>query len=127
MWPGACLITCICVSDRRLHFLWRAGGPAGEKALSDLRLRVTEHNVLVVAKYYSRVTTGRLAELLDLPAAEVGGWFTMAGSPLQGSTERHKLLHCLWAPPDRFDLLGTLCMLGLQPLRDGLVMVRDCG
>jgi 26S proteasome regulatory subunit N5 len=29
---------------------------------------VTEHNVLVVAKYYSCITTKRLAVLLDLPA-----------------------------------------------------------
>eukprot|EP00798_Chlamydomonas_sp_ICE-L_P019746 gene19746-26438_t len=38
--------------------------------LADLRLRVIEHNVLVVAKYYTRVTMTRLSELLDLPQAE---------------------------------------------------------
>ncbi len=31
------------------------------------RQRVTEHNVLVVAKYYSRIRSERLAQLLDLP------------------------------------------------------------
>jgi PCI domain len=31
---------------------------------------VTEHNILVVAKYYSRIRMERLAMLLDLPAAE---------------------------------------------------------
>ncbi|GAX73784.1 hypothetical protein CEUSTIGMA_g1235.t1 [Chlamydomonas eustigma] len=36
----------------------------------DLRLRVTEHNVMVVAKYYTRVTIKRLSELLDLPSSE---------------------------------------------------------
>ena len=34
------------------------------------RLRVTEHNVLVVCKYYSRIRLARLAQLLDLPPAE---------------------------------------------------------
>jgi PCI domain len=34
------------------------------------RLRVTEHNILVVAKYYSRIRMERLAMLLDLPAAD---------------------------------------------------------
>ena len=34
------------------------------------RLRVTEHNILVVCKYYSRIRLARLAQLLDLPVAE---------------------------------------------------------
>lgn len=32
------------------------GGASGPQRLADLRLRVTEHNVLVVAKYYSQIT-----------------------------------------------------------------------
>lgn len=44
------------------------GGNASR--LADLRLRVIEHNVLVIAKYYKRVTMTRLSELLDLPQAE---------------------------------------------------------
>lgn len=34
------------------------------------RLRVTEHNILVVAKYYSCIRMERLATLLDLSAAD---------------------------------------------------------
>jgi len=34
------------------------------------RLRVTEHNILVIAKYYSRIGMERLATLLDLPVAD---------------------------------------------------------
>jgi len=41
-------------------------GEYGAKRLEDLKLRVIEHNVLVVTKYYTRITTARLAELLDL-------------------------------------------------------------
>ncbi|EIE19531.1 putative 26S proteasome regulatory subunit [Coccomyxa subellipsoidea C-169] len=46
------------------------GGEAGAKRRADLRLRVIEHNVLVIAKYYARITLARLAQLLDLSAAD---------------------------------------------------------
>mmetsp|Transcript_35851 Transcript_35851/g.101471 ORF Transcript_35851/g.101471 Transcript_35851/m.101471 type:complete len:489 (-) Transcript_35851:103-1569(-) len=47
------------------------GGDAGVKRAEDFRLRVVEHNMLVIAKYYSRVRMARLAELLDLSPDEV--------------------------------------------------------
>ncbi|KIZ02997.1 26S proteasome non-ATPase regulatory subunit 12 [Monoraphidium neglectum] len=40
----------------------------GAKRREDLQLRVVEHNVLTVAKYYTRISMARLAELLDLSA-----------------------------------------------------------
>ncbi|GKV25230.1 hypothetical protein SLEP1_g34698 [Rubroshorea leprosula] len=46
------------------------GGPLGDKASEDLRQRVIEHNILVVSKYYSRITLKRLAELLCLTIQE---------------------------------------------------------
>ncbi|XP_047971781.1 26S proteasome non-ATPase regulatory subunit 12 homolog A-like [Salvia hispanica] len=46
------------------------GGSLGEKAAEDLRLRVIEHNIHVVSKYYSRVTLKRLADLLCLNLQE---------------------------------------------------------
>lgn len=46
------------------------GGSLGEKAAEDLRLRVIEHNILVVSKYYSRITLKRLADLLCLNIQE---------------------------------------------------------
>ncbi|XP_062007203.1 26S proteasome non-ATPase regulatory subunit 12 homolog A-like [Rosa rugosa] len=42
------------------------GGSLGDKAAEDLKQRIIEHNILVVSKYYSRVTLKRLAELLCL-------------------------------------------------------------
>jgi len=36
----------------------------------DLRKRVIEHNVRVIAKYYTRIHTSRLTELLDLDEEE---------------------------------------------------------
>ncbi|GER48997.1 26S proteasome regulatory subunit family protein [Striga asiatica] len=46
------------------------GGSLGEKAAEDLKLRVIEHNILVVSKYYSRITLKRLADLLCLTVQE---------------------------------------------------------
>ncbi|KAK9110529.1 hypothetical protein Sjap_018589 [Stephania japonica] len=46
------------------------GGPLGDKAAEDLRQRIIEHNIIVVSKYYSRITLKRLAELLCLSVQE---------------------------------------------------------
>ncbi|OVA01448.1 Proteasome component (PCI) domain [Macleaya cordata] len=46
------------------------GGSLGDKAAEDLKQRVIEHNILVVSKYYSRITLSRLAELLCLSLQE---------------------------------------------------------
>lgn len=46
------------------------GGDGSAKSKNDLRARVTEHNILVIAKYYSRLQLSRLAQLLDLPPEE---------------------------------------------------------
>ncbi|CAH1793593.1 unnamed protein product [Owenia fusiformis] len=42
----------------------------GNKRWKDLKIRVVEHNIRVMAKYYTRVTTKRMSELLDLSEAE---------------------------------------------------------
>ena len=44
--------------------------PKAFQRWQDLRKRVIEHNVRVVAKYYTRIQFARLTTLLDLPAAE---------------------------------------------------------
>lgn len=49
-----------------------AAAEGGAKRRADLQLRVVEHNVLTVAKYYTRISMARLAELLDLPQDKVG-------------------------------------------------------
>jgi 26S proteasome regulatory subunit N5 len=38
----------------------------GQKRIKELHHRVIEHNIRVIAKYYTRVTTKRLTQLLDL-------------------------------------------------------------
>lgn len=44
--------------------------PKAHQRYLDLRKRVIEHNVRVIAKYYTRITFPRLTSLLDLPASE---------------------------------------------------------
>lgn len=39
---------------------------AGQKQWNELHNRVIEHNIRVIAKYYTRITTKRLTQLLDL-------------------------------------------------------------
>ncbi|KAL5555807.1 hypothetical protein UlMin_038043 [Ulmus minor] len=46
------------------------GGSLGDKAAEDLKQRIIEHNILVVSKYYARITLKRLAELLCLSLQE---------------------------------------------------------
>lgn len=43
------------------------GDEASTKRLKELHNRVVEHNIRVIAKYYTRITTKRLTQLLDLP------------------------------------------------------------
>lgn len=51
-----------------IHFVLTApqpdifGGEAGAKVAADLRLRVVEHNIAVAARYYTRISTSRLAQ-----------------------------------------------------------------
>ncbi|XP_019463312.1 PREDICTED: 26S proteasome non-ATPase regulatory subunit 12 homolog A-like [Lupinus angustifolius] len=47
-----------------------SGKSLGEKAEEDLRQRIIEHNILVVSKYYARITLKRLADLLCLSVQE---------------------------------------------------------
>jgi len=46
------------------------GGALGAKTEEDLKLRIIEHNILVVSKYYSRITLKRIADLLCLSLQE---------------------------------------------------------
>ncbi|KAI9494908.1 PCI domain-containing protein [Zychaea mexicana] len=47
-------------------FVFSKSAEEGQKRWKELHNRVIEHNIRVVAKYYTRVTTKRLMQLLDL-------------------------------------------------------------
>lgn len=57
------------------------GYTIADLVIYERRLRVVEHNVLVVSKYYSRITTKRLATLLCLSEEEVCTPIEPASSP----------------------------------------------
>ncbi|XP_043280184.1 26S proteasome non-ATPase regulatory subunit 12 isoform X2 [Venturia canescens] len=42
----------------------------GRKRWAELRNRVVEHNIRIMAKYYTKITLTRMSELLDLPIQE---------------------------------------------------------
>nr|XP_018902865.1 PREDICTED: 26S proteasome non-ATPase regulatory subunit 12 [Bemisia tabaci] len=42
----------------------------GQKRWKDLKIRVAEHNIRIMAKYYTRITLKRMSELLDLSIEE---------------------------------------------------------
>ncbi|KAK7316988.1 hypothetical protein RJT34_00853 [Clitoria ternatea] len=46
------------------------GKSLSEKAAEDLRERVIEHNIIVISRYYARITLKRVAELLCLSVQE---------------------------------------------------------
>lgn len=50
--------------------IFAKGTRVGDAARQALQKRVAEHNVLVVARYYTRIALPRLAQLLDLPLDE---------------------------------------------------------
>lgn len=46
------------------------GGKEGKQRQADFKLRVIEHNILVVSRYYQRITMQRLSQILDLTQDE---------------------------------------------------------
>eukprot|EP00475_Leptophrys_vorax_P023550 TRINITY_DN3220_c4_g1_i1.p1 TRINITY_DN3220_c4_g1~~TRINITY_DN3220_c4_g1_i1.p1 ORF type:complete len:495 (+),score=101.28 TRINITY_DN3220_c4_g1_i1:110-1594(+) len=63
---------------------------AKESAVEDLRLRVIQHNILVVSKYYVRIRMARLAELLSLPVEEAEKFLSemVVGKVLEAKIDR---------------------------------------
>ncbi|CAG2069041.1 unnamed protein product, partial [Timema podura] len=48
--------------------VFSASSEQGRKRWQDLRSRVVEHNIRVMAKYYTKISVKRMSELLDLSA-----------------------------------------------------------
>ncbi|KAJ1948460.1 proteasome regulatory particle subunit [Linderina macrospora] len=58
--------------------VFHAGTEDGNARWKALRDRVIEHNIRVIAGYYTRITLTRLTELLDLPRADVEAFLSKA-------------------------------------------------
>ena len=54
----------------------KPGDPKAHTRYLDLRKRVIEHNVRVVAKYYTRISMPRLCQLLDLDEDETESYIS---------------------------------------------------
>ncbi|PSS30273.1 26S proteasome non-ATPase regulatory subunit 12 A like, partial [Actinidia chinensis var. chinensis] len=95
------------------------GGPLGVKAAEDLRQRVIEHNILVVSKYYSRITLKRLAELLCLSVQETEKHLSdmVVSKALVAKIDRPVGIVCFQTAEDSNDILN-LWALNLEKLLD---------
>ncbi|RZF45484.1 hypothetical protein LSTR_LSTR009355 [Laodelphax striatellus] len=62
----------------------------GQKHWKDLKSRVVEHNIRVMAKYYTRITLKRMSELLDLPVDEAEEFLSsmVVNKTIQAKTDR---------------------------------------
>ncbi|KAL3637480.1 26S proteasome non-ATPase regulatory subunit 12 A [Castilleja foliolosa] len=85
------------------------GGSLGEKAAEDLKLRVIEHNILVVSKYYSRITLKRLADLLCLTFQEAEKHLSemVVSKALVAKIDRPMGVVCFQKGKDSNDILNS--------------------
>ncbi|KAF5960366.1 hypothetical protein HYC85_001575 [Camellia sinensis] len=95
------------------------GGPLGDKAAEDLRQRVIEHNILVVSKYYSKITLKRIAELLCLSVQEAEKHLSemVVSKALVAKIDRPMGIVCFQAAKDSNDILNSWAM-NLEKLLD---------
>uniref|UniRef100_A0A1D1YDA0 26S proteasome non-ATPase regulatory subunit 12 n=1 Tax=Anthurium amnicola TaxID=1678845 RepID=A0A1D1YDA0_9ARAE len=95
------------------------GGSLGDKAAEDLRERVIEHNILVVAKYYSNITMKRLADLLCLSLQETEKHLSdmVVSKALVAKIDRTLGIICFQAAKDSNDILNSWAM-NLEKLLD---------
>lgn len=66
-WSGLCEIY---ETELRSTEVFTASTEDGRKRWDDLKNRVVEHNIRIMAKYYTNITITRMAELLDLSVEE---------------------------------------------------------
>ncbi|XP_068652051.1 26S proteasome non-ATPase regulatory subunit 12 homolog A-like [Aristolochia californica] len=95
------------------------GGPLGDKAAEDLRQRIIEHNILVVAKYYTKITIKRLAELLCLSLQDTEKHMSdmVVSKSLVAKIDRPMGIVCFQVAKDSNDVLNSWAM-NLEKLLD---------
>ncbi|XP_010546380.1 PREDICTED: 26S proteasome non-ATPase regulatory subunit 12 homolog A-like [Tarenaya hassleriana] len=95
------------------------GGSLGGKAAEDLKLRIIEHNIIVVSKYYSRITLKRLAQLLCLSIEEAEKHLSemVVSKALVSKIDRPSGTVCFQAGKDSSDILNSWAM-NLEKLLD---------
>ncbi|PNY23072.1 26S proteasome non-ATPase regulatory subunit 12 [Tolypocladium capitatum] len=113
----------------------RAGQSSDEKAhqrLEDLRKRVIEHNVRVVAKYYTRIQVNRLTELLDLTEDETEKYISelVTSKTVYAKIDRPARIVSFAKPRDADDVLNEWShnmksLLGLLERIDHLITKEE--
>src|SRR3569833_16551 len=106
-----------------------------EKAIQrwqDLRKRVIEHNVRVVAKYYTRIKMGRLTQLLDLTEDETEKYFCelVSSKTIYAKIDRPAHIVSFAMPRDADDILNDWSsdmksLLGLLERIDHLITKEE--
>ncbi|KAL4330306.1 hypothetical protein HN51_036991 [Arachis hypogaea] len=86
-----------------------SGSSLGEKAAEDLKQRIIEHNILVVSKYYARITLKRLAELLCLSVQEAEKHLSdmVVSKALIAKIDRPMGIVCFQTEKDSNDILNS--------------------
>ncbi len=108
-------------SDEKAHQRWQ-----------DLRKRVIEHNVRVVAKYYTRIQMGRLTELLDLTEDETEKYISdlVTSKTVYARIDRPARIVSFSKPRDADDVLNEWShnmksLLGLLERIDHLITKEE--
>ena len=98
----------------------------------DLRKRVIEHNVRVVAKYYTRIQMGRLTELLDLDEEETEKYISelVTSKTVYAKIDRPARIVSFAKPRDADDILNEWSsnmksLLGLLERIDHLITKEE--
>ncbi|CAM6038541.1 unnamed protein product [Sphagnum compactum] len=86
-----------------------SGEGYGDRAMKDLFLRVIEHNILVVSKYYSRITLKRLSELLCLTFQETEKHLSdmVVSKALKAKVDRPAAVVSFQSKQDSHDVLNS--------------------
>ncbi|KAH1038191.1 hypothetical protein J1N35_039934 [Gossypium stocksii] len=95
------------------------GGSLGDKAAEDLKQRIIEHNILVVSRYYSRITLKRLAELLCLTVQEAEKHLSemVVSKALVAKIDRPVGIVCFQVAKDSNEILNSWAVI-LEKLLD---------
>ncbi|KAM7209653.1 PCI domain containing protein [Naviculisporaceae sp. PSN 640] len=111
------------------------GQSADDKAFQrwqDLRKRVIEHNVRVIAKYYTRIQMGRLTELLDLTEDETEKYISelVTSKTVYAKIDRPARIVNFAKPRDADDILNEWSfnmksLLGLLERIDHLITKEE--
>ncbi|KAI5384290.1 26S proteasome non-ATPase regulatory subunit 12 A, variant 2 [Lathyrus oleraceus] len=86
-----------------------SGNFLSEKAAEDLKQRIIEHNILVVSKYYARITLKRLAQLLCLSLEEAEKHLSemVVSKALVAKIDRPMGIVCFQTAKDSNDILNS--------------------